>query len=622
MSKSTVNIPHNFEPRHYQIEFLSEIEKAMSGQSDKRFFYQIWHRRSGKDKCNIADVIPRRLIQDPCLVKYIFPTQVMGRDNMWDGIGGDGFKYLNHIPEQIRIGKPNQNRMSMRISNSSAGTTTPTDSVFQVTGADNPDSLRGGNPKLMVFSEWADHNPYSWDVVEPITRENDGIVVFNTTPKGDNHARSLYEIAKSNPKWFVQLLTAQDTGVFSPKELEGIYKDILSRFISDGRSEMEAGVYFEQEYMCSFKSAVIGSYFGEGVKRAEDEGRVTSVPYDGQLLVHTAWDLGVDDSTTIWFYQQAGYEYRFIDYYENSGEGLAHYAGILNKKNYNYGRHYAPWDINITELGTGKTRIEQAQSLGISFTSVPKLAVLEGIDLARSLLSRCYFDKKKCERGLNALKNYKKDWDEKNKVFKSSPKRNWATHGCLVGNTPVLTDVGYVEIQYIKDGDMVATPRGYRKVVHSGVVKDTKRLITIETTNGAIRCTPEHKIFTDKGLVYADALTPEDNVWLGTRSPLLSEYFGYRKSVELLTKVSTRLSKALLGGYTSKAVRLRREIVPPTPVYDLTVEKDQCYIANGLLVSNSDAFRTFALSNKQSDTESSRRVVQANKAMLKRWKIG
>lgn len=417
-------IPHKFIARDYQVPFLREVERAIAGKSDKRFFYIIWHRRAGKDLSCISDIAPRRLIKDNCLVKYVYPTSIMGRDNLWTGMDKGGFKFIDHIPNELRVGDQNETRMMIKVKNQVAG-----ESLFQVTGANHPDSLRGGNPKLFIFSEWSDHDPYAWDVVEPILRENDGIAIFNTTPKGNNHARSLYEFAKDNPKWWVQTLTYKDTGIFSEEEYQGIVQDTIKRFEADGRSPEEAIAYCEQEYMCSFDSPVVGAYYGAAIRKAESEGRITIVPYDQSLPVHTAWDLGIDDSTSILFFQSIGMEVRFIDYYENTGEGLPHYAQVLQEKKYIYGKHYPPHDIAVRELGSGKSRIEIAKSLGINFSEPVSLGLDEGINAARTIFSQCWFDKDKCSRIINSLKNYKKDWDEKNKVFRNNPLHNWASHG-------------------------------------------------------------------------------------------------------------------------------------------------------------------------------------------------
>lgn len=419
-------IPYHYVPRPYQAEFIYEVQKSIEGKSKKRFFFQVWHRRSGKDKTDIADPVPRQLLQKPCLVKYVYPTLVMGRDNLWNGIGADGFRYINHIPDFIRAGNFNDTRMTIPVINK---VDQQTPSLFQVSGSDNPDSLRGGNPVMFIFSEWSEQDPYAWDVVEPILRENNGIAIFNLTPKGDNHARAMYEYAKDHPLWFVQKLTYKDTGVFTEEEYQSIVQDTIKRFTTQGRSEEEALAYCEQEYMCSFDSPVIGSYYGAAMAKAEADKRITRVPYDATLPVHTAWDLGMDDSMTIWFFQIAGLEIHFIDYYENSGEGLTHYAQVLQDKKYVYGNHFAPHDISVREIGTGKSRLEVATSLGINFITAPKLEIEEGINAARLIFNQCWFDKDLCYRGIQCLKNYKKDWSDKNMVFRTTPLHNWASHG-------------------------------------------------------------------------------------------------------------------------------------------------------------------------------------------------
>lgn len=376
---------------------------------------------SGKDKCNIADIVPRRLLLSPTLVKYVYPTLVMGRDNLWDGMGSDGFRYLNHIPDEIRSGVANKTRMTVDIKGGS---------IFQIAGSDNPDSLRGGNAKLNIFSEWSEHDPYAWDVVEPILRENGGISIFNMTPKGDNHARAMYEFAKNHPLWYVEILTAKDTGVFDDRQLDDILKDTINRFIAQGRSEEEAQAYFDQEYLCSFKSPVIGSYYGAAIRKAEDDKRITRVPYDPRFPVQTFWDIGVGDSTAIWFIQNIGRSFNIIDYYESSGEGLPHYINKLREKGYTYSSHYAPHDIEVREwTGDGKTRLEIARTLGISFKIVPNISIEDGIEAARAILGKCWFDEEKCFRGIQALKSYKKDWDDKNKIFRTHPKHDWSSHG-------------------------------------------------------------------------------------------------------------------------------------------------------------------------------------------------
>ncbi|GGL48373.1 terminase [Caulobacter rhizosphaerae] len=179
----------------------------------------------------------------------------------------------------------------------------------------------------------------------------------------------------------------------------------------------------------AFEAAIEGAYYGEQMARAELEGRIGRVPYDSRLPVETWWDLGMNDNMSIWFVQRHMMEVRVIDHYSNNGEGLAHYAAELNKRGYAYGRHIGPHDLEVRELGTGKSRKETAETLGIRPWEVaPKLEILDGIQAVRDLLPRCWFDREKCAEGLKALRSYRKDWDDKLGVWKSYPRHDWASH--------------------------------------------------------------------------------------------------------------------------------------------------------------------------------------------------
>jgi hypothetical protein len=186
----------------------------------------------------------------------------------------------------------------------------------------------------------------------------------------------------------------------------------------------------QQEFYCSFTMGVQGAYFTKQMQKAEEDGRITSVPYDERLPVMTFWDLGMDDSMTIWFVQVVGREIRFIDYAEGSGEGFPYYAKLLRERDYVYGPFHLPHDANVRELGTGDSRVEAAEKLGIKpVTVIPRVKRKDqAIEAARSIFSRCWFDKEKCRDGLNGLKNYTKEFDEKKKVFRNIPLHNWASH--------------------------------------------------------------------------------------------------------------------------------------------------------------------------------------------------
>jgi hypothetical protein len=341
---------------------------------------------------------------------YFFPTYKQGKKILWNGMDKDGFKFTDHIPPNLR----------KRTANDEMLIETDNGSIFQVIGTDNIDSIVGSNPVGVVFSEYSLQDPRAWKYIRPILAENGGWAIFNYTPRGKNHGYTLFKLAEESDQWFAQKLTVDDTHAISPEMLEQERQEIIKE---DGNDAL-----FMQEYYCSFDVPIKGSYYGTQLLIAEREGRIGNVPHETELPVHTIWDLGVGDSTSIWFVQISGREVRLIDFYQNNGEGLNHYAKVLQDRKYVYGTHIAPHDIKVRELGSGKSRLETAQGLGINFTVAPNLPIDDGISAARQLLARCWFDEKKTEEGLSALRSYRKDWDDKNGVYRISPVHDWASH--------------------------------------------------------------------------------------------------------------------------------------------------------------------------------------------------
>lgn len=213
------------------------------------------------------------------------------------------------------------------------------------------------------------------------------------------------------------MFKASDTDILDADELEE-----AKRTMGEDR--------YEQEFECSFEAAIQGAYYAQEMKTATTTGRVTNVPYDPAVGVTTAWDLGIGDSTAIFFAQYVGQEIRIIDYYESSGVGLDHYAKVLSEKGYHYVEHILPHDVQVKELGTGKSRIETLDALGISdITIAPKLAVDDGIQAARSMIARCWFDEEDCARGIEALRQYRREFDERLKTWRGRPLHDWTSHG-------------------------------------------------------------------------------------------------------------------------------------------------------------------------------------------------
>jgi hypothetical protein len=244
-----------------------------------------------------------------------------------------------------------------------------------------------------------------------------GSALFIGTPYGRGNAfYDLYQLADESDEWYRALLTAHDTGVIDPKELEA-----AKQAMSDEE--------FNQEFLCSWDAAIRGAFYGKAMDKATAEGRITKVPYDETMQVITAWDLGINDATAVWFAQVIGSEIRFIDYEEYQGMSIPAIIRELDKKPYRYNKHIAPHDIKVRELGTGTSRWEVALKLGLRFDVARQIPVIDGIDAVRSMLGRCWFDEKNCFYGLEALRAYRTEYDDKKRVYSNAPLHDWSSHG-------------------------------------------------------------------------------------------------------------------------------------------------------------------------------------------------
>jgi hypothetical protein len=290
------------------------------------------------------------------------------------------------------------------------------DARIQLYGADNPDTLRGIYLDGVILDEYAQMNPKMYsEVIRPALSDRKGWGIFIGTPKGKNEFYDLYHTSTEKKGWKRFLFKASETGILDDEELEMAQQDM-------------ADTEYEQEYECSWSAALRGAYYAKELESAYEEDRVSKVPYDPGKQVVTAWDLGVADSTAIWFAQYDGKAINVIDYYENSGEGLPHYIDVLNKKDYRYGAHIAPHDIVVREFSTGQSRKDLAFSLGIDFQVAPKLKVMDGIDTVRTTLNKCWFDTEKTKKGLDALLQYRSSYDDKKKIWSQKPVHDWTSH--------------------------------------------------------------------------------------------------------------------------------------------------------------------------------------------------
>lgn len=460
----SISLPHNYVARPYQYDPWDAWhgEGAHEGKEYDIFVF-VHHRRAGKDiTCwNMANEYVVELGGSTC--KYGFPTNDMARANLWEAYTNDGLRFTDFVPMELRLrahaNDDGLNDSLKRIEYVTGGS-------IRVISTHNPNRLRGGNDKLFVLSEFQNMDPMVIDIIEPILEANHGRLLVNMTANGDSAAKQILEGWKNDPRVYVSVLTVDDTPVFTAEQMVRIRRRAIERFTARGQSEEEANAFVDQEYYCSWDSPVIGSYFGAAMRRAEDEGRITLVPHEEQLEVHTFWDLGVDDSMSIWFVQFHNREIRLIDYFESSGEGFAFYAKVLNgqhtgyerMKHYKYGKHYAPHDIRVRNMGKdAKTRQEVAKSLGINFEVVKRVSAKEdGIEAIRIMLSRCWFDREKCKRGVGGLKGYKKEWNEQLMVYKDKPVHDWTSHP-----TDAFQTLGLVVptlVAFIKAGVVESTP--------------------------------------------------------------------------------------------------------------------------------------------------------------------
>jgi hypothetical protein len=393
-----VDIKIPYKPRDLQAEMHNGI---------KRWNVLVMHRRFGKTVFAVNHLIKHALtcpLPRP-RVAFVAPTFTQAKRIAWD--------YVKYYTSVIPGAKFNETELRVDF---------PNGGRLMLLSAENPDALRGIYLDMAVFDEFGMQNPRVWgEVVRPALSDREGAAIFLGTPAGHNHFFDLLEQARSetengSDQWYWKIVKASESNLVKETELDA------------AKAQMTPEQY-EQEYECSFTAAIIGAYYGKLMAEADEDNRITRVPYDPAYPVHTAWDLGVNDSTAIWFAQIfRGGAVNVIDYYENGGVGLDHYADVINKKDYNYGDHLAPHDIEVRELGSGKSRLETAASLGLRFKVIPKMKVADGINAARMLLPKCYFDRDKCATGVEMLRQYRQEWDERRKMFRDHPRHDFTSH--------------------------------------------------------------------------------------------------------------------------------------------------------------------------------------------------
>jgi len=392
---------NKFKPRDYQ----RPIFEAFFDDRYRRMVI-VMCRRAGKDLCT-WNIVIREAITRPGVYYVVYPTYSQGKKILWASVTIDGRRFLDFIPKQL-VETTNSQEMKIILTNGS---------IIQIIGSDNPDRIVGTNPQGVVFSEYALQNPRIYALMSPILAANKGWAIFQSTPRGRNHFWDLYQLALNSPDWWTCKLGLNETRHIDPKEIE--------REISEGLMSPDL---VQQEYYVSFNAGVEGSYYCKYIDRMRLNNQIGVVPWESGFKVHTAWDIGVRDSTSIIFFQTIGQVVRIIDYYEKNKEGLEHYANFVLSKPYTYGRHFAPHDIQVKEFGSGVTRIEKAKQLGINFTVAVKVSIMDGIESVRSALSKIWIDDQRCATLIRALENYRQEYDTKRQVYKDIPLHDKYSH--------------------------------------------------------------------------------------------------------------------------------------------------------------------------------------------------
>lgn len=367
-----------------------------------RWAVLVAHRRAGKTVACVNDLIKRAVTdkKERGRYAYIAPFYSQAKNVAWE--------YLKYFSAPIQIEEPRESDLSVKVMGGS---------TIRLYGADNPNTLRGNYFDGVVLDEFGDMKPSMWsEVIRATLNDRRGWAVFIGTPKGKNAFWDIWDRGSKAPDWFAVMLKASKTGITPLEELE------------DSRRSMTEDQY-AQEYECSFEAAIHGAVYGVWMREALEAGRIGKVPYDPALPVHTSWDLGFDDNTSIWFWQITYGEIRLIDYYENNGNGVPHYTDLVKSKPYAYGRHWVPHDAaNELMAAGGRSIVNQMWEAQVKASVIPATSQQNAIEATRMTLPRCWFDDEHCGAGIEALRQYQFEFDEDKKTFKSKPRHDWASH--------------------------------------------------------------------------------------------------------------------------------------------------------------------------------------------------
>jgi hypothetical protein len=386
----------------------------------QRWACLVAHRRAGKTVAVVNEIIIRALLTSPAApYAYFAPFRSQAKAVAWD--------YFKHYSHCVKGKDPNEAELKISLINGS---------LIHLFGADNADAARGMGFGGVACDEYGDFRPSVWgNVIRPTLSDRKGWGLFMGTPKGHNQFYDVHRTSLNNPEWFSLTLKASSSGILDAEELAA------------ARAQLSEDQY-NQEYECSFEAAILGAYYGKEMMNVDNEGRICSVAHDPEFPVFTAWDIGHTDDTSIWFYQNVANQVRVLDHFAVSGgliedfiDGSFQPGSITEEvlkrqkeRGYRYERHWLPHDARAKTLGSdGKSVVEKlSRYLGQSTLAiVPNLSIADGIQAVRTVLSRCWFDhlcNKDSTDGVEALRQYQREYDEDRKAFKTTPRHDWCSH--------------------------------------------------------------------------------------------------------------------------------------------------------------------------------------------------
>lgn len=408
-----ISLPNGWKPRPYQMPMWSYLENG-----GKRAI-GAWHRRAGKDDV-LLNWTAVAAFERPASYWHCLPEYSQARKAIWTAVDPiTGVRRIDMaFPQELRA-NTNDQEMFIRFKNGS---------TWQCVGSDRYNSLVGAGVAGVTFSEFALANPSSWAYIRPMVEANNGFAAFISTPRGRNHFKDLIDMAAKNKTWFAERLDVNMTGALTQDQIDESLLEYIALYGEDiGRAQ------FEQEYLVSFNAAILGAFYAREMSAVRAEERITPEiePIPGKPI-HRAWDIGVKDDTSIWWFQVVGTQVFILDCYTQSGVGVDHYAEVIHKiddeRGWISGIDFVPHDAKIKEWGTGRTRVETMRELGLNPQLVPMASKMDGINAVRVTLPRCVFHTRCEAEGIAALEQYRREWDDDKKSFKASEVHDWSSH--------------------------------------------------------------------------------------------------------------------------------------------------------------------------------------------------